>query len=210
MGIFEMNMIPAIQEVQEALALIGLLLDDMETARQLVESEIAKIKQDPVEVSELIIEKQLQPLLRVMTRSSFAALEGICYRIKNLALVLCNYKGIPVTQQEQENVLEKRVNQDGKEVSHYLETLENMKFSFKMLNKSFGKEYIMVSHDKWMKMRKAVEIRNRITHPKNLADMKISGADYLDESVGFEWFSEKLDDCLSQSASFPKLIRSRS
>ena len=46
----------------------------------------------------------------------------------------------------------------------------------------------------WEKLRQALEIRNRITHPKSLADLEIAELDLLKCEDGFDWL---FDLCLT-------------
>jgi hypothetical protein len=44
-----------------------------------------------------------------------------------------------------------------------------------------------VSGSEWQSFRRAIKIRDRITHPKSVANLNISDEDYNDVSVGFGW-----------------------
>lgn len=176
-------------EVTSAISLIEMLLDDMEYSHRLVEKEIEDIKKSCAMIDDRLLEARLQPVLRIMTRTAFAAIEGLCYKTKNLSLHLCDHRGIPVTQAEREDVLEKITNKDGKTINHYPETKENIKQALNMLYRAFGFKFEITEHDKWKKLCIAIDVRNRITHPKNIAEMEISGTEYRDEAEGFEWFT---------------------
>jgi len=185
MGYAEMK-----REVTNAISLIELLLDDMEYSHKLVDKEIEDIKKSYATMNDRLLEARLQPVLRIMTRTVFAAIEGLCYKTKNLSLHLCDHRGIPVTQTEREDVLEKTTNKDGKTINHYPETKENIKQTLNILYRAFGFKFEITEHEKWKKLCMAIDVRNRITHPKNLAEMEITGTDYRDESEGFEWFTQ--------------------
>ena len=44
-----------------------------------------------------------------------------------------------------------------------------------------------VSGSEWQSFRRAIKIRDRITHPKSVSDLNISDEDYNDVSAGFGW-----------------------
>lgn len=185
------------QEVANAIALMELLLDDMEVAYKLVDKEIEDIKKSSPILDDRLLGARLQPLMRIMTRNAFAAIEGLCYKTKNISLQLCDQRGIPVSQREREDILEKTINKDGKTVSHYPKTKDNIKLTLNILYRAFGFIFEITDHEEWKKLRVAIDIRNRITHPKTLNDMSISGAEYRDESEGFEWLTQNLKGVLT-------------
>ena len=53
-----------------------------------------------------------------------------------------------------------------------------------------------VSGEDWKKLKKAVEIRNSITHPKSIQDMIISEDDFKRVTDFHDWFAEKLNKFL--------------
>lgn len=179
-------------KVKGAITLMNLLLDDMDFARVLVENEIEEVKKSPSYADEQALSMRMQPLFRIMTRSTIAAIEGFCYQMKNISLLLCDYMEIPVSAKERADILEKKVNEDGTIRNHFIESQKNILLTFKMLHKAFGSEFKLVDPAKWNKLCTAIYIRNRITHPKDLSDMMISAIEYSDESEGFEWFSRSI------------------
>jgi hypothetical protein len=64
----------------------------------------------------------------------------------------------------------------------------NLRFGFKLLAKAGTlPSELDVSGSEWQSFRRAIKIRDRITHPKSVSDLNISDEDYDDVSVGFGW-----------------------
>jgi hypothetical protein len=187
------------REAQNANDLADLLSKDMEVVKKLVNDERESLKRSFPQLKERDILAKLQPQMRILIRTEFAAIEGFCHKLKHLGLLLCDDRGKRVTKKERACVLEKTT-QKGRTVTCHLETKENIKFAFKIFLRAFGLQYKMASPDKWQQMCKSVRVRNRLTHPKNPADMEISEADYRDIRVADEWFYDNLKSVLSSLA----------
>jgi hypothetical protein len=116
---------------------------------------------------------------RTYVRALFAAIEGINYRMKHLAINLSDSNQITFTVAEKAALLEESYDIDDKGnaviVKGKLRTANNLLFSFKSLAQAFG-----VSHEvdknssEWNCFKEAIKIRDRITHPKCMNDLTIS------------------------------------
>src|SRR4030042_3083362 len=103
----------------------------MEFARKLIDKELETIKRSAPRLNNHLLEKRMQPLFRIMTRNTSATIEGACYKLKNLALFLCDLKNLPITPDERESIIEKKTNKRGQLINYYLETKENIKLAFR-------------------------------------------------------------------------------
>lgn len=180
------------QEVANANALVDLVLDDEEMVLRLFDREIEETKRRSPLLDDQSIEAIFQPFRRLMLRTIMAGIEAYCFKTKNLFLLLCDCRGVPVSKAERADILEKTTNKDGKVINHFPETKYNIKLTFKILHRAFDQEFKVTDLKNWGKLCQAVDIRNRITHPKNLDDMSISKEEYEDIVEGLGWFSQKI------------------
>jgi hypothetical protein len=137
--------------------------------------------------------KLSQPERRMYVRSTFAAIEAWIYVMKQMAL---GWHPDPncLTISEAERLFaqehEYRLTDSGEvETRRTKISLEaNLRFGFKLLAKAGSVPSVLdVSGSEWQSLKRAIKIRDRITHPKSISDFNISDEDYNDVSVGFGW-----------------------
>lgn len=135
-----------------------------------------------------------QSQMRMWVRTSFATLEALIYAWKQMAV---EYHPDPdckvITQAERVFAEEKqyRLSDDGDvEVRKGKVDLEtNIRFAYKLLAKSgsIPSKLNERGSSEWQTLQKAIEIRNRITHPKSTRDLVLTGDEYNTVSHAFGW-----------------------
>jgi hypothetical protein len=138
-------------------------------------------------------DKLSQPERRIYVRSTFALIEAWIYVMKQIALAMHPDPRCPTISeaerafaQEQEYRLTDSGDVEIRRTKISLEA--NLRFGFKLMAKSGSiLSELDVSGSEWQSFRRAAKIRDRITHPKSVADLIISDEDYNDVSVGFGW-----------------------
>jgi hypothetical protein len=86
----------------------------------------------------------------------------------------------------------------------FLKLEQNIKFSFKAYASLWSADFVLDigTNPRWDALLQAIAIRNRITHPRNAEDTKLSDKDMVDVSDALAWFAEqvgKLFDSCSAS-----------
>ena len=138
-------------------------------------------------------DKLSQPERRMFVRSAFATIEAWIYVMKQIALVSHPDPKCPTISEAERafaQELEYKLTDSGDvETRRTKISLEaNLRFGFKLLAKAVSiPSELDVSGSEWQSFRRAIKIRDRITHPKSVADLNISDEDYNDLSVGFGW-----------------------
>ncbi|KUJ51825.1 hypothetical protein [Chryseobacterium sp. JAH] len=141
---------------------------------------------------------------RVYIRSLFAYVEGSIWVMKQVCLKAKSIDGI----QRKINISEYSIlteesyelkgNGDIKTGSKAINILDNIKFTFKTINKLFnGNLDFGVGSTNWEKLIIAKNVRNRITHPKNEKDMIISDDEILICEEVCSWFNILIHDCFN-------------
>jgi hypothetical protein len=140
---------------------------------------------------------------RTYIRSFFAMVEGTSFALKQLALDEHMIK--PCFTQAEIALLREvsyELNRQGDEIikTKRLDTLANVRFTFKSIIKAFKLDVIIEYDDGgWNSFREALKIRHQITHPKLISELQI--ADNKDNkgdkqhiiSEAAEWYTEKIE-----------------
>ena len=175
----------------KAVAFYKKILDENEEMIEKADAERNKCK-------ELIkTDRKSEDIRRIVIRTIFSLIEGICYRLKVSALYHAKVIGVKLKKQEIAMINEESYylasNGVAKVRNAYLKTTDNFRFAFKIFARVFGSDFELdVKGDKWEEFKKAVKIRNRITHPKNPSDMVISKEDFYKIERAHDWFVASL------------------
>jgi len=148
--------------------------------------------------------KVFQRLLRYHLKAKFDLLEGTIYSIKQVLHKIALFKQIELSQKEINFLLEeKHLEKDGsikvKKINIYL--VRNIKFTIGMIEKILhctldGKR---MYEPGWINLEEVKEIRNRITHPKKIADLIINKEEIEKITDVLAWctfFIDKIIDIL--------------
>jgi len=140
---------------------------------------------------------------RVYVRSLFSMIEGISYRMRQILLQRHHENKISLSIEQiiALSEISIEINDNGtlkeKQKNYRFENL--FRLTYKTYCDSYNKSKILdiyISEDRYDLFKKALTIRNRVTHPKNVEDVFISGSDImLFESV-FKWFEDFIFDIL--------------
>ena len=138
-------------------------------------------------------DKLSQPERRIYVRSVFATIEAYIYVLKQIALRMHPDPKCPTISEAERafaHEQEYRLTDSGDVITRRTKiSLEaNIRFAFKLLAKAGSlPSELDVSGSEWQSFRRAIKIRDRITHPKSVSDLNISDEDDKDVSVGFGW-----------------------
>lgn len=145
---------------------------------------------------EAIAEPSNQLRKRTAVRTLFAAIEGIISAMKQTALTLLE----PDLSRTEHAVLAEESYQLKDNGSlrispQYIRLPANLRFSFEMYSRALGADYDLdVGDTQWRDFLKAIEIRNRLTHPKSPDDLEVSMSDIQCVSEPGKWFIEQVKE----------------
>lgn len=137
---------------------------------------------------------------RLLVRSIFAFIEGIVYRIKQIALASPDSSHL--TPAERAIAAEEDYELDSRgEVfirPSRIKFLANIRFALMLYPKAEGVSFkVDFSGSGWEALQKAAKVRDRITHPKVLSDLMISDDEIHDAVYGFEWINRQITKLLA-------------
>jgi len=185
-----------IDEWGDTLQIVHTLTEEIKKANQIVNIETERLRNK--NENELL--REMQPWFRIVIRSTIATIEAICYKFKQVTILICDYRKKPLTPTEREKLTEKKQDEDGKFRNYYPETKANIKFALKKIYYALDLHFEIEDHEGWKKLLDTIDIRHKLTHPKKKVNLDISPQQYNDASTGFCWFSKKIKE-LNKSSS---------
>ena len=147
-------------------------------------------------------DQKSEELRRISVRTLFSGIEVLCYRLKISALVIASDNGIKLKNEEIAMINEESYyledNGVAKTKKVYPKFTSNLRFVFRIFARVIESDFMLdVKGEDWKKFKKAVEVRNSITHPKSLQDMIISEDDFKIVTDSYDWFAINLNKLFS-------------
>jgi len=121
---------------------------------------------------------------RMYVRSAFACIEGMTYRLKEIAHSAHNRQKCAFSEKEVSLIKEK---------PPFLPFMDNIEFVFRITARAIDSEHkLAVGDNEWDLLRKASKIRNRLTHPKTTRDLSVSVDEIHVVGRAFDWLSVQI------------------
>jgi len=138
-------------------------------------------------------EPENEELRRIAIRTLFSNIEAMCHRLKLSTLYYARKKRMNLKTQEIAIINEESFfladNGVVKIKNIYLKTTGHVRFVFKIFAHVFNSKFKLdVKGQDWENFQDAINIRNRVTHPKYLSDMKITKPDFKKVVRAYDWF----------------------
>lgn len=129
---------------------------------------------------------------RALIRAFFAAVEGLSYQLRQVTLASLSATDL-LTRAERSLLAEERhfLNDKGlpKTVEAFMQFPQSLLFSIATYIKNHGASFSPdLSGPGWQAFRRAVELRNRVTHPKSFASLAPSDSDLEDLMAASRWW----------------------
>jgi hypothetical protein len=143
---------------------------------------------------------------RAVARSLFAHVEAVTFHLKRLAYHSHRVLGIVLTTEELAALeeLEFQIDDTG-EVNRHIKripALRNLRFAFKVFSKVHQLDWSPDFGGKgWDSFKKALKIRDRITHPRTQADISIAVDDFEAIKAAQVWWRNTLNDLFFKDGS---------
>ena len=136
-----------------------------------------------------------QTTRRDLFRTVFSAIDGMAWVYREF--VRENVGALELIEPKEEIALSEKtysVSSAGKvvEQTKYVSTLSAIRLASRILKRAVPAFDPDFGVSGWEQLKRATEVRNRITHPKSAADMQIADHDILTGLTGFYWLMELL------------------
>ena len=129
--------------------------------------------------------------------------EAMSYSTRQLLLLWHNYNNIELSSEEiyllKEKSIEIKSNGAIKTKERYFAFESLFKFTYLTYSKHFKKESLykdLISDNRYHSFKEALEIRNRITHPKGSQSILISQAEFKKICEAHDWYHSFLIEML--------------
>jgi hypothetical protein len=128
-----------------------------------------------------------QVLRRSFVRASWAYVEAITHAFKSMTSIVVNAKGCVLEPKEVAFLEQSR-----------MDTLTNIKGIITLVAKVFN----VPKRDSgggtdWRHVEPSIKVRNRLVHPKSVADLQVTDAEWEVHRNGFVWLVHAFDGLLS-------------
>jgi hypothetical protein len=175
-----MNRAEAVDELKRVYTVLN---TDLEAAR------VAAVR-DPSEFNK-----------RTLVRTCAALVEGLSYQLRRVTLASLQNTN-HLTSGELAILREKRHQLSDKgiveERDNYQPTLSMLLFSLRVYAKNHGATFVPdTSHNGWNCLRRAMALRDRLMHPKSLADLTISDEAGAEFTAGIQWWDNAVASLLA-------------
>lgn len=162
-----------------------------------IKDSLMVLLNDAIEAEDFLDAKpKSQFARRTYIRTFFSYMEGAIWILKKVCFNAKPNSGMrTMTVAEfsllREESYELKNNGDTKTSTRFLRFPDNMKFTFKTINKLFNSNIdLEVGKNNWNEFIQASEIRNRITHPKKVDSLNVTDKEIETCKQACNWFND--------------------
>jgi hypothetical protein len=146
---------------------------------------------------------------RVYVRTVFALIEGLTFQMKQIVLKMHDELNLGYPTAELALLKEEayELNDKGEAYvqSKFLQLPKNVRFAFKVFARTFEVDYQLdVGSDVWASFKDAIEIRNRLTHPKLVNDLHVSDEQMVIVRRVEKWYAVSVHTLLYECLAGPR------
>jgi hypothetical protein len=139
---------------------------------------------------------------RTLIRTYFALIEGLAYQLRHVTLASLEGTGLlsdgdVAILREERHQLSPQGAVEAKD--NFQSMLPSLLFALRVYAKNHEATFVPRTSDNgWNCLRKAVDIRDRLTHPKSLADLAITEEDGAVFAAGVKWWNDSLTELFAE------------
>jgi len=156
----------------------------------------AHLSKDLDQASKLLQENDSQFTRRIYLRSLFAFIEGNSFHLRQMALAAHNHRTQCFSNEEIVMLEEKDIGIKDNGVlkvrKKHIDFATNIRFSQNSYIKAIGGDQPDYTSNGWAQLKKALKLRNRITHPRSEEDLNISDDELNVIHEAKEWYSSNV------------------
>jgi hypothetical protein len=139
---------------------------------------------------------------REVVRAVFAAIEGLHWQLKE-DIYHHARNTTDLSDFEKAALFEQSYTVDGRGNVHvqprFVPIIVGIRLTIRIVRRYRPKYVMDFSHVGWANLQAAVKVRNRLSHPKRLADMEVTDAELKQAFSGFYWFLALVIEVLRQT-----------
>lgn len=133
---------------------------------------------------------------RLVIRLAFSIIDSLCFKIKELyycAVIINHFK---LSKHDKEMLIGYEEKSDGRIVRCRSPLSLDVKYVLNLIATVLDSPPVYLGDKKWANFLDSIEIRHRITHPRNLTDLELSPAEYDLVASSYLWFTESIKGLL--------------
>lgn len=137
---------------------------------------------------------------RTFVRTFFAYVEGVLYGLRRVAAI--SLEGTDILTEKNADKLkeQKRIALDAGDVQlveKFYPLADSLRFVLRCYGASYGLRYEPSSGVEWQSMLAAIEIRDRLMHPKSVASLAVTPAEITSIYQARTWWSDSVRELLT-------------
>jgi hypothetical protein len=133
---------------------------------------------------------------RTLVRTCAALVEGLAYQLRQVTLAsLKNTQLLTLGDRATLTEVKYQLSAQGtvQERDNFQSTLPQLLFSLRIYAKNHGADFDPNTSDNgWNCLRKAFALRDRLMHPKSLADLEVTDGDGEEFAAGVQWWDSQI------------------
>ena len=142
---------------------------------------------------------------RLVVRTAFSVIDSVCYKLKEFVYCSAKHCGYNLSQEEEFFLLGVKKDKQGIPNNYRYPLEENIEKTIDISEKFYGLIFTVQSAREWKLFKKAIKVRNRITHPKHSNDLSISQEEDNMASDAFSWFMKRIFEIHVASSGIDKV-----
>ena len=142
---------------------------------------------------------------RLVVRAAFSTIDSICFKLNELVYCFSKFLKHKFAEVDEAFLVGYRKERSGKITRCYPGLSEYVKRTLKNSSEFFTSSPIDFSDTQWQMFLDSIEIRDRITHPKNTADLLITQKEYDKVADAFVWFNKRIFEITLASSGVAKV-----
>jgi hypothetical protein len=163
---------------------------------------LQKLLEDAHAAELYLEENDTQFARRAYVRSVFANVEGSIWLLKQTCLKIVKEKKLNLLTLAEWSLLSDKTfdltdKGEPREQQKFLKLPDNIRFTFHIFNRLFKSSFSLgVDGKSWAAFRTALELRNRLAHPKEAKDIDVSDEEIKAAKDACGWFNGLMADCI--------------
>lgn len=177
-------------------------LDELEKELEEASKMAAAFRAERSRLTQDLAQDLMNPCFRcTFVRLESARLEGMTACMKRVALDGADFSGVTFSKAELEILRDEK----------FVSTKKNAEVCWRALRRAFQPEnHELDATINWDAYSRALQIRNRVVHPKRTSDLEVSDLEMGDFLAGFSWFMDKVTELMNDvSTDLKALIRQK-
>lgn len=173
----------------------------------------AVLRDDFIRAKSAVLSEPSEFHKRNLVRTTIALIDGFAFQLRQVTLATIENTGL-LTDGDRAILREERYQLSSKGLpevkENYQKTLPMILFSLRVYAKNHGSDFTPnTSLNGWNCLRQAVEIRDRVTHPKRLTDLDINDDVGQIFAEGVHWWDDMLGQLLSSCEDADKRMQTQ-